>query len=125
MLEIGVCCRLGSMRNSMTARKRKSRIDWAKVDAREIASEEYQAMPEWTDNQIERAELAIGGHVIRAARGTLTRGPGRPRVPAPKKSVHLRLSPDVLSHFRQTGPGWQTRIDDALRKVAKLSARKI
>lgn len=108
----------------MTARKRKSRTDWAKVDAHEITPEEYEEMPEWTVDQLDRAEIAIGGRVIRSARGTLTRGPGRPRVPAPKKSVHLRLSPDVLTHFRKTGPGWQTRIDEALRKAAKLPARK-
>jgi uncharacterized protein (DUF4415 family) len=41
-----------------------------------------------------------------------------------KKSVHLRLSPDVLDYFRSTGPGWQTRIDEALRKAARLGARK-
>jgi uncharacterized protein (DUF4415 family) len=34
------------------------------------------------------------------------------------------LSPDVLAYFRKTGPGWQTRIDEALRKAAKLGARK-
>jgi uncharacterized protein (DUF4415 family) len=108
----------------MTARKRKSRTDWAKVDAHEITSEEYEKMPEWTDDQIERGEIVLGGRVIRPARGTLTRGPGRPPMPAPKKSVHLRLSPDVLAHFRKTGPGWQTRIDDMLRKAAKLPVRK-
>jgi len=80
--------------------------------------------PELTDEFFERAEFAVGGKVIRPARGTLTRGPGRPKTAAPKKSVHLRLSPDVLEHFRNTGPGWQTRIDDTLRKAAKLGARK-
>lgn len=47
----------------------------------------------------------------------------RPRGPqkAPtKEKVAIRLSPDVLEHFRATGPGWQTRIDEALRKVAGL-----
>jgi uncharacterized protein (DUF4415 family) len=35
-----------------------------------------------------------------------------------KKLVSLRLSPEVLSYFRSTGDGWQSRIDDALRKAA-------
>ena len=108
----------------MSVKTRKSRTDWAKVDAHEITPEEYKEMPEWTDEQWDRAEIAIGGKVIRAARGTLTRPPGRPKAAAPKRSVHLRLSPDVLDHFRATGPGWQTRIDEALRKAAKLGARK-
>lgn len=107
----------------MTAKKRKSRTNWAKVEAHVITPEEYEEMPEWTQDQIDRAEFAIGGVVIRPANGTLTK-PGRPKSANAKKSVHLRLSPDVLAHFRKTGPGWQTRIDEALRKAAKLGARK-
>ncbi len=80
--------------------------------------------PEWTEDQWDRAEFAIGGKVIRPANGTLTK-PGRPKSASPKKSVHLRLSPDVLEHFRKSGPGWQTRIDETLRKAAKLGARKV
>ena len=108
----------------MTAKKRKSRTDWAKVDAHVITAKEYAEMPEWTAEQFDRAEIAIGGKVVRPAKGTLTRRPGRPKSDAPKRSVHLRLSPDVLDHFRATGPGWQTRIDEALRKITKLGARK-
>ena len=108
----------------MSAKKRKSRTDWSKVDAHDITAEEYREMPEWTEDQLKRAEFAIGNKIIRPARGTLTRPPGRPKAAAPKRSVHLRLSPDVLSHFRATGKGWQTRIDEALRKAAKLGVRK-
>jgi uncharacterized protein (DUF4415 family) len=79
--------------------------------------------PEWTEDQWNRAEIAVGDVVIRPANGTLTK-PGRPKSANAKKSVHLRLSPDVLSYFRKTGPGWQTRIDETLRKAAKLGARK-
>src|SRR4051794_23201105 len=43
---------------------------------------------------------------------------GRPRVPAPKQQITLRLDPDVIEKFRATGPGWQGRINDALRKAA-------
>jgi uncharacterized protein (DUF4415 family) len=34
--------------------------------------------------------------------------------------VSLRLDPDVLAHFRRSGRGWQSRINAALRKAAKL-----
>lgn len=34
---------------------------------------------------------------------------------AAKVSTTIRLSPDVLEAFRATGPGWQTRIDAALK----------
>ncbi|HEX3651329.1 MAG TPA: BrnA antitoxin family protein [Rhizomicrobium sp.] len=60
--------------------------------------------------------------MIQPARDTLTRR-GRPKAEAPKQSVHLRLSPDVLRHFRKTGPGWQARIEQVLRKAAKLPVR--
>ena len=45
---------------------------------------------------------------------------GRPRSPNPKVSTTIRLSPEVLAHFRAGGPGWQTRIDETLRKAAGL-----
>jgi len=32
-----------------------------------------------------------------------------------KKLVSIRLSPEVLRHFKSTGEGWQTRLDEALR----------
>lgn len=32
-----------------------------------------------------------------------------------KQQVTLRLDPDVLAKFRATGPGWQARINAALR----------
>ena len=107
----------------MTAKKQKSRTDWAKLDAHVITAEEYDEAPEWTDEQLDRAEISIGDRIIRPANGTLTK-PGRPKLAAPKQSVHLRLSPDVLAYFRKSGPGWQTRIDETLRKAAKLGARK-
>ena len=43
---------------------------------------------------------------------------GRPRSENPKIPVSIRLSPEVVAHFKADGPGWQTRIDEALRKAA-------
>ena len=34
----------------------------------------------------------------------------------PKERINIRLSPDVLQHFKAQGQGWQTRIDVALRQ---------
>lgn len=46
-----------------------------------------------------------------------TRGPQK----APtKRQVTLRLDGDVVEHFRKDGPGWQRRINDTLRKAARL-----
>ncbi len=41
---------------------------------------------------------------------------GRPPVARPKISTTIRLSQDVIDHFRADGKGWQTRIDEALRE---------
>ena len=42
----------------------------------------------------------------------------KPAVPGAKEQVSLRLDRDVLDHFQEGGPGWQDRINDALRKIA-------
>ncbi|MFT8613203.1 MAG: BrnA antitoxin family protein [Gluconobacter oxydans] len=40
-----------------------------------------------------------------------------PQKAATKRSVSLRLDQDVLEKFKSTGPGWQTRINDTLRRA--------
>jgi len=44
---------------------------------------------------------------------------GQQKAPV-KKLVSLRIDPDIIDHFRATGPGWQRRINDTLRKAARL-----
>jgi uncharacterized protein (DUF4415 family) len=39
-----------------------------------------------------------------------------PAIPGAKEQVSLRIDRDVLDHFQEDGPGWQDRINDALRK---------
>ncbi|HEX7853855.1 MAG TPA: BrnA antitoxin family protein [Sphingobium sp.] len=43
---------------------------------------------------------------------------GRPPVGPGKEQVTLRLDVDVLAKFRATGPGWQSRMNDALRQAS-------
>jgi uncharacterized protein (DUF4415 family) len=38
--------------------------------------------------------------------------------PGAKEMVSLRIDRDVLDFFQEAGPGWQDRINDALRKAA-------
>jgi uncharacterized protein (DUF4415 family) len=63
----------------------------------------------------ERAEIRENGQLIRAARPA-----GRPKKAAPKEAVNIRLDPEVVAYFRAGGPGWQSRINAALRKAAGL-----
>ncbi len=46
---------------------------------------------------------------------------GRPRSASSKVSTTIRLDPDVLERFKSGGPGWQGRINAALRKAAGLN----
>ena len=41
-------------------------------------------------------------------------------LPGVKEMVSLRIDKDVLEHFQGEGPGWQERINAALRKAAGL-----
>jgi uncharacterized protein (DUF4415 family) len=44
--------------------------------------------------------------------------PDKPSIPGAREQVTLRLDRDVLDFFQADGPGWQERINAALRKVA-------
>jgi uncharacterized protein (DUF4415 family) len=52
---------------------------------------------------------------------SIRKGRGPNKAPT-KKLVSLRLSPEVIEHFKATGDGWQSRIDETLRKVVKRKA---
>jgi uncharacterized protein (DUF4415 family) len=47
------------------------------------------------------------------------RGRRGPQKAATKERVGLRLDAKVVEHFRSTGPGWQTRINDILADYVK------
>jgi uncharacterized protein (DUF4415 family) len=68
--------------------------------------------PELTDAWFRNADFKHGDRIIRR---------GRPPLSAPKEAVKLRLDADVLESFRAGGAGWQTRMNDALRRAAGLN----
>lgn len=63
---------------------------------------------EWFD----KAAMKVDGKPVARRRG-------RP-AGSDKEQVTLRLDTAVLERFRSAGPGWQTRINDALRKAVSL-----
>jgi uncharacterized protein (DUF4415 family) len=69
--------------------------------------------PDLTERFFDKAEIRQGDRIVRR---------GRPPLPNPKQAVKLRLDADVLSAYRKTGTGWQTRINADLRKARKLKA---
>jgi uncharacterized protein (DUF4415 family) len=81
--------------------------------------------PEWTKADFARATKFPQGLRLRDLKpGELERIlPKRGPQKAPTKiPVSIRLSPEVVKHFKAKGPGWQSRIDDALRKIVKKAS---
>ena len=91
----------------MTESKRVSRHSLGshlvKVAAHVIQPEEYEELPELTDEML--------------ARGAINKG-GRPRSLNPKRLISIRLTDEVIQRWRSTGPGWQTRMAEKLSRSA-------
>jgi uncharacterized protein (DUF4415 family) len=64
---------------------------------------------------LDKADLVRDGKVVR-------RGKRGPQKAPTKKLVSLRLSPEVIEHFKADGPGWQTRIERTLLESIKRGA---
>jgi uncharacterized protein (DUF4415 family) len=73
--------------------------------------------PEWTEADFGRGGGPRGpaAHLLAAFPNTKPRS-GRP-AGSDKRSVSIRLDKDVVEKFKAGGPGWQTRINAALRRV--------
>lgn len=86
-----------------------------KLSGRKAPNEDLDN-PEWTREDFAHARPALEIHE-RSIVNSLVRKRGRPPKAQDerKKQVTLRLSQDVLSAARKTGPGWQARVDDVLR----------
>ena len=73
--------------------------------------------PEWTEEDFARARpIAEFPELMAAFPKARGRPAGTVKADA-KQPVSLRLDPDILAHFRATGRGWQSRINEALRKA--------
>jgi len=72
--------------------------------------------PEWNAADFRRARPSreVVPHIVEAY---LKRKGRPPEGAASKVQVTLRLDPAVLAHFKARGPGWQTRINEALMKA--------
>jgi uncharacterized protein (DUF4415 family) len=84
-----------------------------------IAAKEYDELPEVTSAMLARAEYRVGDRIKPHPRH---RGPQKAPV---KVALSLRLSPEVVKHFKATGPGWQTRIDESLKKLIAPHKRTV
>ena len=94
-----------------TAKKRRGFSD---KDLREVSDS-----PELTKSDFAKAKPFA--EVFPDLSASIRRGRGPNRAPT-KKLVSLRLSPEVIQHFKKGGKGWQSRIDETLRKAVKRKA---
>lgn len=69
--------------------------------------------PEWTAEDFAKAVPFVEAFPELAA--SIRRARGKQKAPT-KVSTTIRLSPEVIEHFRKTGRGWQSRIDGALKE---------
>jgi uncharacterized protein (DUF4415 family) len=104
--------------------KTKSETDWDRV----LACKEGDHIPfdievgpyDPNDAEAARAWL-VQADLVRHGR-VARRGKRGPQKAPTKKLVSLRLSQEVIDHFKSTGPGWQTRIDTTLLESIKRRA---
>ena len=90
------------MNEKKHASRRSLKSDLARVDAHLVTPEEYKELPELTDEMLARAKI---------------KKRGRPLSLNSRRLISLRLPADVIERWRATGPGWQTRMAERLRKV--------
>ena len=72
------------------------------------------SLPEITDAWIAGADLYNGDKLVRR---------GRPKLANPRQLLSLRLPPQIIARWKATGPGWQTRMAEALEKNAPKARR--
>jgi len=81
-------------------------------DLREVSDN-----PEWTRKDFAKARPFSEALPNLAA--SIRKGRGPNKAPT-KKLVSLRLSGQVLEAYKAKGPGWQSRIDEDLRRINKI-----
>ncbi|SDB25652.1 BrnA antitoxin family protein [Bauldia litoralis] len=79
-----------------------------------ISQEDWDAVdvPEWTDERFRRARPA---HEVLPDIFPKPRPRGPQKTPT-KVQTTIRLDSDVIAHFRSTGAGWQSRLNEMLRR---------
>lgn len=81
-------------------------------DLREVSDN-----PEFTKEDFAKAKPFA--EVFPELAASIRRGRGPNKSPT-KKLVSIRLSGQVLDAYKATGPGWQSRIDQDLRRINKI-----
>lgn len=98
----------------MTDRKHTPISDAEEARIQKMIASDPDA-PEATDEQMTEAKPFAETFPTLAENMRRNVG-GRPRSANPKVPVSIRLDPDVVAKFKATGPGWQSRMNEVLRR---------
>jgi uncharacterized protein (DUF4415 family) len=93
----------------MTNAKKKG---YTAKDLREVGDN-----PEWSRKDFAKARAFA--EALPDLAKSIRKGRGPNKAPT-KKLVSLRLSGQVLEAYKAKGPGWQSRIDEDLRRINKI-----
>lgn len=96
---------------------RKPNPELIDEDNPEWSAEDFAVARPATEVLREQFGAVAVAHLLKPKRG-------RPPKAARKRAINIRLSPEVLEHFRATGPGWQTRVDEVLKSHVARRARR-
>ena len=100
--------------------KQKSKTDWERVRRESAADAAIPFDPEdgpYDPNDAEAVDRYWGQATVRY------RGQRGPQKAPTKEMISIRLSREVLDYFRGTGEGWQSRIDDTLKRAVARKQR--
>lgn len=77
--------------------------------------------PEWTEEDFKNARpfREVFSDLAATVEREITKR-GRPPLEKTKQPVTIRLDPDLVEHYKATGKGWQSRMNDDLRKAAGI-----
>ena len=93
-----------------------------KRDPEMLDADAPEATEEWFKRAVPAKELLPTLMGEAASAEMLKPGRGRPPLARPKEHVNIRLDADIVQSFRQTGSGWQTRMNEVLREWLRSHA---
>jgi uncharacterized protein (DUF4415 family) len=97
---------MGKQQKSFKPDHGYARKDWDDVQSPELTA-------------VEIAKAKPFAEVFPELAASIRRGRGPNKAPT-KKLVSIRLSGKVLDTYKAKGPGWQSRIDEDLRRINKI-----
>ncbi len=100
---------------------RRSKTNWERVRQRAAKNAPIPYSPEdgpYDPNDEKATEEYLSQATVRRP------GQRGPQKTPTKERITLRLSREVVDHFRATGEGWQTRIDETLQRVIRKPRKR-